>query len=1583
MAGLSDPICLDGVKSGVILAAFITVSTCRPHFACKGKIDRIKRRSEQALEPGSFGMNLPTLLALLLASAALYAPATTMVTTMLVWFCCSCSFVRRDPVQPDVVPEPVLNSSDNRFFGVGSVFGKDDAVSAMLHDLALLVAAVIASKGNKKAIVASFAAFFTAAVRLGFIPGALPLNFNESMVRIWNVLAKHLKPAEGVVVNSGINFSSRQNKSILTVVVVAVASLATLINGDFSPDRVMTIYDGFLGAYDSNPVRFGSNIVEAIRISFVSIMSYVKTGEFDWLNAGTKDFADLSARYEELLGQYNAFGNSGNDPDSSSMVSRAQVLESETRKVVTMCGTLKTFSARFTRAAANTFLASVVQLRTKICARHHLFGIRRAPFTALVVGPPSIGKTTLTNHIVSIFCSVYNYAYKDELIFKPNKSSDYDDGFQSNMHSCILDDVAELRPAKVQGVDPSIGDLIGLVGNFPQMANMAAVDEKATKTKNFDCVVANTNTLDLNVKHYFSAPEAVLRRFPIVVKPEIKEEFKMGDQLNSSAVRDAHFDTFDDAWVYTVESVKIVNKKITYTKLIEKADQRTYFALMADLMRKHKSIQDSVVMQNNLLGKAVFCTECNLPKQMCQCQTCDMPEEGPTEETVLNTSDDYRVGFYAGSWTSLFPIIAFFCGTFSCMFLSTFNVVGRLPGWIFRRLAVMWVRRCLRNNNIYNLMIKVSALLAVGAAGYLIYQGLFSSANARPDAIDEHVDVDKRPEYTNDERTNVYLSFWNAKAPIDVSQRSKCTLNTNTEVHHEAIINSTFSASFTRPCPEGGWYERKANLVHLRDGVYVTTSHCVWQGEYAIKGTIIGAGRRVLMTNTIQPHQFHRRGELIFFRIDSLHAKPMMDFLPLKPIDGSRVFEGHTLVRRMESDLYISSVHKMPHRSSRHTSEDPVGIFGADGGIASDQKGLVHVSAANPNQHARGDCGSPVVSSTPMGIVIDALHVGEQVGTRNVFAIPISRDIAEPAVEAVTRAMLNSSPCVWMEHAEQSPSLKPGEIVGDPHEKTPFGFIKEPLSVTLHGSITLDDGSRAFRNSHKSEVTDAITREYVTEKGYGTDHTAPAMRQRWVAVNYLLKASILPFAYMPLAANWKIAEDMARTFYSKMNPRTFGKLTDEEVINGVPDCNFISGMDMSKGSGYPYITKKRKLAVIEPGELTVWNDDVKAHIEECRETLARGERVGFVFNGFYKDEPVSKKKRDALKTRVICGCPIALQHLTRQYFLTILAEMTRVAKWEGAVGINATGPEWGVLARRLLRFGGKHIIAGDFEGFDWKTVNNGVLRPALGIFLLMAKWSQQYSEESLTVMRGLATEISHAYLDYFGDLLSFYANPSGQPLTTPVNCFVVSIVLRLCWIAHRLECGIEEISPDHPDFADALASFSEENELVTYGDDHALATNDTTFTFHKVKNLLIGVGMGYTAADKSDREHDFETLEQITFLKRGFVYSDGKWLAPLDLESIKKSLNAVLQGSLTPKEHIMSVLTSHHRELAFHTPEVFKEYTDLFNSIVDDFDLEDYIMSTAPKAVGSHFPTKEYYLETCFSDFVVRHSLKDDSDVQE
>jgi hypothetical protein len=89
-------------------------------------------------------------------------------------------------------------------------------------------------------------------------------------------------------------------------------------------------------------------------------------------------------------------------------------------------------------------------------------------------------------------------------------------------------------------------------------------------------------------------------------------------------------------------------------------------------------------------------------------------------------------------------------------------------------------------------------------------------------------------------------------------------------------------------------------------------------------------------------------------------------------------------------------------------------------------------------------------------------------------------------------------------------------------------------------------------------------------------------------------------------------------------------------------------------------------------------------------------------------------------------------------------------------------------------------------------------------------------------------------------------------------------------------------------------------EMAFYGDDHIVSVGREArcfFNFNTVRDFFLSHGIGYTDALKRGGVcPDFQSLSELTYLKRGFVEEEGRYLAPLELESIQDQVNWIKKG---------------------------------------------------------------------------------------
>lgn len=115
-------------------------------------------------------------------------------------------------------------------------------------------------------------------------------------------------------------------------------------------------------------------------------------------------------------------------------------------------------------------------------------------------------------------------------------------------------------------------------------------------------------------------------------------------------------------------------------------------------------------------------------------------------------------------------------------------------------------------------------------------------------------------------------------------------------------------------------------------------------------------------------------------------------------------------------------------------------------------------------------------------------------------------------------------------------------------------------------------------------------------------------------------------------------------------------------------------------------------------------------------------------------------------------------------------------------------------------------------------------------------------------------------------------NPSGNVLTTILNCIVFQIMIRLFYYKH--------ISKDLGEFQRNVATW-------TFGDDNfTIFSKYINVTMKDAELFFKTYNMEYTAADKSSITDSQRDIFEMTFLKRKFAIVEHEMVAPIEYNVI-------------------------------------------------------------------------------------------------
>jgi hypothetical protein len=420
-------------------------------------------------------------------------------------------------------------------------------------------------------------------------------------------------------------------------------------------------------------------------------------------------------------------------------------------------------------------------------------------------------------------------------------------------------------------------------------------------------------------------------------------------------------------------------------------------------------------------------------------------------------------------------------------------------------------------------------------------------------------------------------------------------------------------------------------------------------------------------------------------------------------------------------------------------------------------------------------------------------------------------------------------------------------------------------------------------------------------------------------------------------------------------------LTWEECVVGSDVSEYLGPIKRQSSPGYPWILQRKKNMKGKTGWFGDGEYILSSEVEEAVnyriEEAKQGRRVPTVWVDTLKDERRPIEKVNALKTRVFSNGPMDFTLAFRKYYLGFVAHlMENRIENEVCIGTNVYSQDWKKLAKHLMKRGRK-VVAGDFSNFDG-TLNT----------LIMTKFADMANEfyndgpENALIRQVLMTDVINSVhlCDGFIYMMT-HSQPSGNPITTPLNCLVNSMGIRICF--ELIAEVIRENKTDTPQaililehvrklmgerFEEFQAKFrmsmrDAENHLsiASYGDDDVINFSDQVSVWFNMTTLTLAfemIGMTYTDESKTQGiAPDWKTLEEVSFLKRNFRWDNIKkvWEAPLAMDTILEMPNWC-RGGLDIYEGTKVNCENAIMELSMHEEDVFDRWMPIIKEAFYD-----------------------------------------------
>lgn len=345
------------------------------------------------------------------------------------------------------------------------------------------------------------------------------------------------------------------------------------------------------------------------------------------------------------------------------------------------------------------------------------------------------------------------------------------------------------------------------------------------------------------------------------------------------------------------------------------------------------------------------------------------------------------------------------------------------------------------------------------------------------------------------------------------------------------------------------------------------------------------------------------------------------------------------------------------------------------------------------------------------------------------------------------------------------------------------------------------------------------------------------------------------------------------SMWNKNNARL---LTWDECINGYMN---LKGLDLTTASGFPYnmyCNGKKPWFDFVDGKY-VMKEKLMNDVLEMEQQLEKGLIPPIYFIDTLKDETRPIEKVLDFKTRIFQVGSMAWTILFRKYYGWFMGHCQSTHEFgEMMSGINPTGYDWDLIARRMLAIS-RLNDNGDYKEYDSTLCHQACTGMSDAANDFYASGEDNNLQRSNLIRTGLIlgsinrNHIVECFIIYLRQ-----GNPSGFLLTTIINNFCNMYYNRYAFVKLT---GLD------------LSDFRKYIYAIFFGDDKNATIHpdiQSKFNMNTYKKVIEELGLTYTSASKKEIVEPLIPIEDITFLKRKFIYDNNMniWRSQLDHDVI-------------------------------------------------------------------------------------------------
>ena len=603
-------------------------------------------------------------------------------------------------------------------------------------------------------------------------------------------------------------------------------------------------------------------------------------------------------------------------------------------------------------------------------------------------------------------------------------------------------------------------------------------------------------------------------------------------------------------------------------------------------------------------------------------------------------------------------------------------------------------------------------------------------------------------------------------------------------------------------------------------------------------------------------------------------------------------------------------------------------------------KGITHPCMETRN----GDCGSPVIMHNPKAQrKIIGFHIlgSYKAAYSAVFSQEVMKSLLAHDVVFDQEACTFPRQRGLIETSTRFPTIDTHDLTLE-RDSNPFYTPRGDIEYTgryIHRSVAAKDSSL---EKHALYGTFPVTQiPAVLKSEEVEDPSALHLNSRGKPDILLTQLNKYSTVFEPVPGLEEDLADMVEQlipyYTGVLHGEDLGKCTEEEVLSGVierPDSN---PLDMLTTAGEPFSRlgkvqgkKKNAFLTVKRHQQTgrkIWNLDPSTEhgkylidaIEDKEALAQHGYRTLSLWKNCLKDETRPIEKVAKGKTRLFTAAPFDTVFLARKYFGKFKEawQAKRTALFH-SVGINCKSPEWTELAM-YLKSRGADFGDADYSSYDG-NLRSDFMNAAGEIVIQTICRLTGNQRLPYDVIWNEFVETHHVSGNDIH--LIKHGNPSGNPMTTVVNCIVNLLYHWWCYRKITGKCS--------------FSTFTTEVGFTCFGDDVLYSTNEdvTGYTFDKIAEWMKVLQQDYTTAAKTTGHVERKTIEDIQFLKRRFVsYYGNTYWAPLDTDSIEQQFNYTNVG-INDFKTIETQIKEAAIEAAIHGREYFTSFKKAIDTAI-------------------------------------------------